>query len=217
MVENGGERVQFKFVQSLDPGGLQSGGHEDDSSEILFQSLLRDTIVNNSGRDGDVHFLSLFFTYVAHPAFSLPTAASPPLQGALKVHKTTIQQKTKKANTTVEQHDTQTSKLTPFNGTRKDHVWFVFLGSKRPFTNNEERIILHENIKKGGNEMNDSHRTGRWQPALFQNSLSGNQPTDLPTKPNQSQPNKPTKLQVQRCELKTVRLYDIKRKTQRQN
>ena len=51
----------------------------DDSAEILFQSFLQVAIVSSSGMD---RICSLFD--VVHPAFPLPTKASPALQGALE-------------------------------------------------------------------------------------------------------------------------------------
>ena len=51
----------------------------DDSAEILFQSVLQEAFVSSSGMSRDVSLLD-----VVHPAFSLPTTASPTLQGALK-------------------------------------------------------------------------------------------------------------------------------------
>ena len=49
----------------------------DDLAEILFQSILREAIVSNSGQGRSL-------SDVVCPAFSLPATASPTLQGALK-------------------------------------------------------------------------------------------------------------------------------------
>ena len=46
---------------------------KDDSEDIPFQSFLQEALVSSSGLGRDVH-----------PVFSLPTTASPTLQGALK-------------------------------------------------------------------------------------------------------------------------------------
>ena len=51
----------------------------DDSAQILFQSSLLEALVSNFGMD---RLCPLFD--VVYPAFSLPTTASLPLQGALK-------------------------------------------------------------------------------------------------------------------------------------
>ena len=51
----------------------------DDSAKILSQSLLREAIVSSSGTDIDHPLFD-----VVHPAFSLPTTASPTVQGAPK-------------------------------------------------------------------------------------------------------------------------------------
>ena len=51
----------------------------DDSAEIPFPSFLWEAVVSSSGTGKDVHSFD-----VVHPAFLLPTAASPVLQGALK-------------------------------------------------------------------------------------------------------------------------------------
>ena len=62
-------------VQSLDQLGCW-GEMRDDSSEILFQSLLQEALVSSSCLGRDVHSLML--------STQLPTTASPTLQGALK-------------------------------------------------------------------------------------------------------------------------------------
>ena len=49
----------------------------DDSAEILFQSFLQEALLSSSGMGRYVHD-------VVHPAFPLPTAASPYFQGPLK-------------------------------------------------------------------------------------------------------------------------------------
>ena len=51
----------------------------DDSAKILSQSLPREAIVSSSGTDIDHPLFD-----VVHPAFPLPTTASPTVQGALK-------------------------------------------------------------------------------------------------------------------------------------
>ena len=56
------------------------GDMRDDSAEILFQSFLQKAFENSSGMGRDVR--PLFD--VVHPAFPLPTTASPTLQVAWK-------------------------------------------------------------------------------------------------------------------------------------
>ena len=50
----------------------------DDSAEVLFQSVLHESLMSSSGMGRDVH------SDIVHPAFPLPATASPTLQGALK-------------------------------------------------------------------------------------------------------------------------------------
>ena len=73
--------VQISSVQSLDQLGRRGvgvGGGGDDLAEILVQSFLQEALVSSSDKGRDVHSIDV------HPAFPLPTTASPTLQGALK-------------------------------------------------------------------------------------------------------------------------------------
>ena len=69
--------MQFSSVQSLGRLG-RLGDKTDDSAEILFQSFPLEAFVSSSGMDIHVH------SDFVHPAFPLPTTASPNVQGALK-------------------------------------------------------------------------------------------------------------------------------------
>ena len=69
----------FSSLQSLGRLG-RLGDTRDDSAEIPFQSFLQEALVSRSGMDRDVH--PLFD--IVHPAFPLPTTASPTLQGAMQ-------------------------------------------------------------------------------------------------------------------------------------
>ena len=73
-----GGSKQFSSFQSLDRLGHR-GDRRDDSAELLFQSFPQEALLGSFGFSRDV---SLFD--VVHPAFPLPTMASPTLQGALK-------------------------------------------------------------------------------------------------------------------------------------
>ena len=67
--------------QSFDRLGYR-GDTRDDSAEILLQHFLRKVIVRSFGIGRDVRLL--FDVDGVHPAFPLPTMASPTHQGALK-------------------------------------------------------------------------------------------------------------------------------------
>ena len=67
----------FSSVYVLDRLGRR-GDMKDDSAEILFQSILQEAVVSSFGM-GRCPLFDVF-----HPAFPLPTTASPTLQGALK-------------------------------------------------------------------------------------------------------------------------------------
>ena len=72
-----GKRKRSSSVQSLDRLGHQ-GDMTDDSSQILFQSFLREAIVSNSGTGRDVHSLMLSIQHF------LCDHGIATLQGALK-------------------------------------------------------------------------------------------------------------------------------------
>ena len=58
--------VQFNLLTEF-----VSGDMRDDSAEILFQSFLKEALVSSTYMGRDVYF------DVVHPAFPLPTTASP--------------------------------------------------------------------------------------------------------------------------------------------
>ena len=68
----------FSSVQSLGRLGRR-GDTRDDSAEILFQPFQQKAFVSSSGYGQGCTFFD-----VVHPAFPLPTTASPTLQCALK-------------------------------------------------------------------------------------------------------------------------------------
>ena len=71
--------VQFSSVQSLDRFGRR-GDMRNDSSEILFQSLLQEALVSEQFS----HSQGCPLFDIVYTAILLPTTASPILQGALK-------------------------------------------------------------------------------------------------------------------------------------
>ena len=66
-------------VQSFDRLGRWGDMSKNGSAEILYQSFMREAIMNSSGIGWDVHS-----SEVVHPAFSLPTTAPQTFKDALK-------------------------------------------------------------------------------------------------------------------------------------
>lgn len=71
-------RYQFRLTKSFDLRGRR-GQMRNDLAKLLLQSFLREAIVRSSGMGRDMHF-----SILSQPALSLPTAALPIFQAAMK-------------------------------------------------------------------------------------------------------------------------------------